>query len=142
MTSRIVVGVDGSQHSERAVEWCAEHARALGAQVVAVHSVDLPVYAGATPYYPALFLTPEQREELRDVVTRDWCKPLADAGVTFRAVLADDTPAAAIIKSADAEEAVLVVVGRRGRGGFAELLLGSVSHQLAHHLKRPLVIVP
>ena len=142
MSDRIIVGVDGSKHSDRAVQWCAENARAFDAEVLAVHCVDMPVYAGATPYYPALFLTAEQREELRDVVTRDWCKPLADGGVTFRTVLADGPPAAAIIKMADAEEAVLVVVGRRGRGGFAELVLGSVSHQLSHHLKRPLVIVP
>jgi nucleotide-binding universal stress UspA family protein len=142
MTPRIIVGVDGSKHSERAVSWCAEHAGALGAEVVAVHSIDVPVFATAPLYYPALFLTPAQLEELRDVVSRDWCKPLADAGVTFRVVLTDDTPAASIIKSADAEAAMLVVVGRRGRGGFAELLLGSVSHQLAHHLNRPLVIFP
>jgi nucleotide-binding universal stress UspA family protein len=36
----------------------------------------------------------------------------------------------------------LIVTGRRGRGGFTELLLGSTSHALTHHADRPLVIVP
>jgi nucleotide-binding universal stress UspA family protein len=56
--------------------------------------------------------------------------------------MVDGPPSAAIIKVAADEQADLVVVGRRGRGGFSELLLGSVSHQLAHHVGRPLVIVP
>jgi nucleotide-binding universal stress UspA family protein len=47
-----------------------------------------------------------------------------------------------LIEIARTEGAELVVTGRRGRGGFAELLLGSTSHQLTHHVDRPLVIVP
>ena len=46
------------------------------------------------------------------------------------------------MKTADDESADLVVTGRRGRGGFAELVLGSTSYSLVHHLNRPLTIVP
>lgn len=42
---------------------------------------------------------------------------------------------------ADAVDADLVVVGRRGRGGVAELLVGSVSHELSHHCKRPVLLI-
>jgi nucleotide-binding universal stress UspA family protein len=64
------------------------------------------------------------------------------AHVAFRTVLAERYAADLIRSTAETEQADLVVVGRRGLGGFAELLLGSTSHQLAHHLDRPLVIVP
>ena len=142
MTSKIIVGVDGSVHSGRAVRWCAAHAPAFGAEVVVVHAIGVPVPLAMGPYYAYPGLTPEQRDELRDVVGRDWCKPLADSGVSYRVVLVEDSPAAAIIQTAHNEQAALVVTGRRGRGGFAELLLGSTSHQLSHNLDRPLVIVP
>ncbi len=141
---RIVVGVDGSEPSRRAVEWSARHAQALGAEVVVVHVVDLPVYLGGVGAMPYVMppLTPEQRDELRDVVARDWCKPLADAGVAHRVLLMEGRAAPAIIEAARTEQADIIVTGRRGRGGFAELVLGSTSHELTHHADRPLVIVP
>jgi nucleotide-binding universal stress UspA family protein len=142
VTSKIVVGVDGSVPSERAVQWCAAHAPSFGAEVIVVHAIDVPISLAMGPYYAAPELTPQQREELRDVVGRDWCKPLADAGVAYRLALVNGRPAAAIIQTARNVQADLVVCGRRGHGGFAELLLGSTSHQLSHHLDRPLVIVP
>jgi len=142
VTSKIVVGVDGSAHSARAVSWCATYAPALGAEVVVVHVINVPIPLAMGPYYTYPGLTPEQRDEVRDVAARDWCKQLADAGVRFRIVVIEGNPAGAIMQTASSEQADLVVVGRRGRGGFAELLLGSTSHQLSHHLDRPLVLVP
>jgi nucleotide-binding universal stress UspA family protein len=141
MTTRIVVGVDGSDASARAVRWCAEHAAALHAEVVAVHAVDFPAYAWLGPY-PVTGLTPEQHDELRNELTANWCKPLADAGVAYRAVVVDGYPAAALIEIAQQEAADLIVTGRRGRNSLSEFMLGSTSHQLTHQIHRPLVIVP
>jgi nucleotide-binding universal stress UspA family protein len=140
---KIIVGVDGSTSSARAVEWCAVHARALDAEVVAVFSIDLPVYgASGFGYLPIPTPAEPDREELHDVMQREWCAPLSKASVPFRAVVMDGSAAPAIIALAEKEGADLVVTGRRGRGGFTELLLGSTSHQLSLHLNRPLVIVP
>jgi nucleotide-binding universal stress UspA family protein len=137
----MLVGVDGSEHSIRAVKWCAAWAGALDAEVIAVHVIDTIVYIGDTEL-PMPPLSAAQREEVRHLVVSDWCKPLADAGVSYRALLMDGNPAVALMQAAEAEDAELVVAGCRGRGGFAELILGSTSHQLTHHLDRPLVIVP
>ena len=143
MSTRIVVAVDGSDCAMRAVEWCARTAPALDAEVVAVHSVEEPVYPlPALAYVSVPPITPEARDEIRQILENEWCAPLAQAGVKYRPVMADGPPASAIIRIAEEEQADLVVTGRRGRGGFAELLLGSTSHQLAHHVGRPLVIVP
>ena len=143
MSSRIVVAVDGSDSAHRAVEWCASVAPVLGAEVVAVHAIEEPVYPlPAMAYVAVPPLTAEARDEIRRTLEEEWCKPLADAGARYRSLLVDGPPASTIIHVADEEEADLVVTGRRGRGGFTELLLGSTSHQLAHHVGRPLVIVP
>ena len=140
---RIIVGVDGSPASTRALEWCAEQAPLLGAEVVVVFSIEIPVFAasgfGGVPLPPPVEV---DHDKVREVVETEWCAPLSKANVSFRTVVMDGPPASAIMALAEREGADLVVTGRRGRGGFAELLLGSTSHHLSHHLDRPLVIVP
>lgn len=140
---KIIVGVDGSEHANRAIEWCAKYAPALDAEVVAVHAIDIPFYVSpTTASLPPPPLSPETRAEMREHITTVWCAPLAKATVPFRVVLMDSDPALAIMQAAKTEQADLVVTGRRGRGGFAELVLGSTTYALTHHLERPLVIVP
>ena len=144
MKSKIVVGVDGSEHANRALQWCAAHAAAFDAEVVVVHVVEVLGFGPSMGPYGISSppMTEDEVEEMRDLVRRDWCKVLADANVDFRVVVREGRPAPMLIEIARSEGAELVVTGRRGRGGFAELLLGSTSHQLAHHVDRPLVIVP
>jgi nucleotide-binding universal stress UspA family protein len=140
---KIIVGVDGSAESARALEWCVRYAPKLEAEVVAVFAMEIPVLAASS--FVALPPTPPpapDRDEVRKVVETEWCAPLGKAKVAFRVVVMDGPAAAAIISLAEREAADLVVAGRRGRGGFAELVLGSTTHHLSHHLDRPLVIVP
>jgi nucleotide-binding universal stress UspA family protein len=143
--SVIVVGIDGSDGSRRATLWCAEHAPRLAASVVAVHAVDTARFGSFIALDPAIPVAVPNEAELRrvrDVAEREWCKPLVDAGVDHRVVVAEGNAVAVLRDVAEAERADLVVTGRRGRGGFAELVLGSTSHQLVHHLACPLLIVP
>jgi len=140
---KIVVGVDGSEAAHRAVEWCATRAGALGAEVVVVHAIEVLVYSSPIPNsFPVPQISQVDRDELQAHITAVWCAPLANAAVPFRVVLMDGNPALVILDVAKAEQADLVVTGRRGRGGFAELLLGSTSRALTHHLACPLLIVP
>jgi nucleotide-binding universal stress UspA family protein len=143
MSTKIVVGVDGSEHSRRALKWCAMYAAALDGEIVVVHAIGMPVIVSPmTATFPVPEFAPQDREKVEGIVTGDWCAPLVNASLPFRVVLKDGDPAFCIMQVAETEKADLVVTGRRGRGGFAELLLGSTTHALSHHLNRPLLIVP
>jgi nucleotide-binding universal stress UspA family protein len=83
----------------------------------------------------------DRRQAAREAL-HEWVAPLRDQGVEHRTEVVDGSPASALDKVATRENADLIVVGRRGEGGFAELLLGSVPHALAHHAHRPVVIIP
>ena len=143
--TKIVVGVDGSEHSTHALEWCARYAEALEAEIVVVHAIEIPISpavgfgAAYAPIMPACEPNPT---EMESHIERDWCEPLRKVDAKFRVVCTMGVPAVVIMQIARREEADLVVAGRRGRGGFVELLLGSTSHQLSHDVDRPLVIVP
>jgi nucleotide-binding universal stress UspA family protein len=142
-TRRIVVGVDGSIGSAAAVAWCAAIAPLVDADVIAVHAIETHHYtapASSSPTSP--FPDDAWREHLRTHSEEVWCAALDAAGIEFRVVLLDVAAAAALLVVADDVDADMIVVGRRGQGGFEELLLGSAPHQVAHHARRPVVIVP
>jgi nucleotide-binding universal stress UspA family protein len=141
--NRIVVGVDGSESAADAVAWAIKLARQTGAEIVPVFAVAPPTYAdyaGMTLLAPITW-DPGVKAELMAAFKGTWCRPLADSGLPYRPVIAEGRPATVIAEVAEAEGADLVVVGRRGRGTVTELLLGSVSHELAHHSATPVVLV-
>ena len=140
MGEKIVVGLDGSGGSARALRWVVAHAASADEEVVAVHAIrplgefllDLPG-TGLDHW----------RENLRWELEAEWCKPLADAGIRYRAVTIEDkSPAVALAEVATAEAADMIVVGSQGHGRVGDRLLGSVSYRLAHTAHQPVVIVP
>jgi nucleotide-binding universal stress UspA family protein len=139
---KILLGVDGSDSSQRAVAWCAENAAALDATVIAVHALDVPVNAFMPDAYAPPVYADVDREGIREVLREQWCNQLRDAHVSFEAEVIDGYPADVIINVARREQVDVVVIGRRGLGGFKKMLLGSTSHHLAQHLDRTLIIVP
>lgn len=140
---RIVVGVDGSDHALSALEWAVRMAKGMGSEIIAVYAIAPAIYID--PMFGAPMVPVEYDEEWRARVTKEfeesWCRPLREAGVAYRTLIADGRPASAIVKVADDSDADVVIVGRRGRGGVAELLLGSVSHELVLHCKRPVLVI-
>lgn len=134
---RILVGVDGSAGSLRALRWAAELAGALGAEVVAVHAQGLLERLG-----DEVVPSRSHREEIRRRFEAEWCAPLDRPGLRSRSVLRDGPPVAALLAAATEEAADLIVVGSRGVGGFPELLLGSTSTQVAQHAPCPVTIIP
>ena len=142
-TRRIVVGVDGSIGSAAAVAWCAAMAPLLDADVVAVHAIETHDYAAPPSSSPiSAFPDDAWREHLMSESEKVWCAALDAAGIEFRVVLSNAAAAAALLVVADDVDADMIVVGRRGQGGFEELLLGRAPHQVAQHARRPVVIVP
>lgn len=136
----IVVGVDGSAASVDALRWALREAALRGAAVQVVHSWLPPTLAAKAPMawdaeYLSLF-----RRDAETVVedALDAVGEVPDGVVVEKAVI--EGPAAQTLVEA-AADASLLVVGSRGRGGFAELLLGSVSHHCVHHASCPVVVV-
>ena len=135
---RIVVGVDGSDNACRAVEWAAGLAAVTGARVLAVHALGLLFHGDHGDIEPAQPI----RSEITTKLEREWCAPLATAGVSYECRVSDGTPVMVLLGAADELDADLIVVGSRGLGGFPELLLGSTSTQVAQLAHRPVTIVP
>ena len=133
---RIVVGVDGSEPSHRALEWAVDEARRRHAVVEAVHAWHqsfVPNYA-----YKGQVHLGEYASEAQKVL--DVAIAAVDtAGVTVEGKVVAGTPAQVLAKAA--KGASMVVVGSRGRGRVSGLLLGSVSQQTALHAPCPIVIV-
>ena len=140
MTTKIVVGVDGSGGSVTALQWALDEAALRGATVVLVHAWQYP-YVGEV----ASMAFPVGESELYDAATATIDHALASvsplpAGVSVERHVVRGGAAPALLELA--QDADLLVVGSRGHGGFAGLLLGSVSQQCIHHAPCPVVVVP
>ncbi|MGI8939247.1 MAG: universal stress protein [Iamia sp.] len=139
----VVAGVDGSDSSRRALRWAAHEAVRRGVRLVALHGWDLPPAAAPSPLADPMVVLPTD-------AFAEGATALVEAEV---AALREQVPEVEVEARAEgtgigqalmdaSEGAAMVVVGSRGRGGFAELLLGSISQQLAHHAPCPVAIIP
>jgi nucleotide-binding universal stress UspA family protein len=134
---RVVVGVDGSDPSQRALRWAAFLARSLDASMEAVIAWSWRAGVGYGPY-PSNWNPANDAQTIidqtLDVVFGAQHHP-ADMKVT---VLEGYAPRLLLDVSADAD---MLVVGSRGHGGFAGMLLGSVSAACAEHAECPVMVV-
>lgn len=142
LAERIVVGVDGSPGSAAALHWALDEGLLRQVPVHVVLSWMMPALASMTPLTPPdADLQSISRQELDGLLRTeagDLGRRSPRSPVTT-AVL--EGGAATQLLAAAAEGASLLVVGSRGHGGFAGLLLGSVSQQCAAHAPCPVVVV-
>ena len=138
--SGVIVGVDGSPHSQYALEWAMREAKLLHAPltVITVHPAMVG-YWGAVTYPEGVIDREQSRQEVQHLVD----KVAGDIGETVPDVTVD------VCTGSAAEELIsasrrgdLLVVGSRGSGGFARLVMGSVSSQVVHHAVCPVVVIP
>ena len=139
----IVVGVDGSQNSHAALRWAIEEAKLRSVPVEAIAAWTPPALAfplpdAATPMFVDDEIVEATKKMLEDAVAEAQREGDA-AGVSVTAHVVRGTPGQVLLDAA--KGAGLLVVGARGHGGFAELLLGSVSSQCVHHAACPVVVV-
>ncbi|WP_427173363.1 universal stress protein [Arthrobacter sp. 92] len=135
--SGIVVGVDGSELSVKALQWAARLAVALDTTITAVTAWHFPVDTGFG-WSPPPAWDPEAsaREVLQDSLTRAFGdKP--PQGLKTITVMGH----AAYVLIEESRGAQMLVVGSRGHGGFAGLLLGSVSSACAEHAPCPVLVI-
>lgn len=139
----IIVGIDGSAHSRRALEWAVDEAavRQLPLVVLTVNNA-LAGYWGGTVTYPGDQSLMEKARQLAQDETDSVLQKIDEGSrppsVIVRAVTG--LPAEELLAAtADAD---MIVVGSRGAGGFKRLLMGSVSTQVTHHAHCPVVVIP
>jgi nucleotide-binding universal stress UspA family protein len=140
-TGEILLAVDGSPRSDRAVGFAFEEAALRGAMLTALHTWTHPKPAEPGDMLPLVYDIPEVEAEEARVLTEalaGWHDKYPDVTVRRRLVRARTRPT--LVE--ESSRAQLVVVGTRGHGGFAGLLLGSVSQAALHHSHCPVVIVP
>ena len=137
---RVVVGIDGSDTAGHALDWALEAGRLHQARVEVVHAWTLP-YGVGQPFVSVGFdSTPLEAAARR---TLDAAVDAADTSglpAPVTRTLAIGNPSAVLLEAA--VDADLMVVGSRGLGGFKGLVLGSVSHHIAHHATCPVVVLP
>jgi nucleotide-binding universal stress UspA family protein len=140
---RIVVGVDGSQCSKTALRWAMAHAWLIDATVEAVSAWQDPaMYGFAYGWAPASFggdsIAAITEKALDETVVEVAGQPDQPVDVVTRVV--QGHPAQVLLEAAIGAQ--LLVVGSRGHGTFAGILLGSVSQHCVQHAPCPVVVVP
>jgi nucleotide-binding universal stress UspA family protein len=140
----ITVGVDGSHNSHKALEWAMKEATLQQAAltVLTVHEVAANHWTGSPMVMPDMDKPAE--EKIRQAAEEAVAKAAGELGnspppsVTVHAV--SGFAAHELIEASKNSD--LLVVGSRGGGGFARLMMGSISTKVVHHALCPVVVVP
>lgn len=134
---RVVVGIDGSENSHRAVRWALENVpESLPVKVISAW--DTPVLYGYDPMVPDSVAYEDAARKRLDSV----CDVLGGSGVDcdrLETVTVRGDPRTVLDRAS--ESADLLVIGSHGHGGIIHLMMGSVAASLVHHPKCPLVVV-
>ncbi len=138
----ILVGIDGSRHSERALDWALREAalRQTPIKVLSVHPVMASYLGQAIAYPEDAKVVERSRAAAQEAVDKALARiggPRPDS-IAVEAV--SGIPAEALLDAA--ADAEMIVIGSRGAGGFERLTMGSVGDQVARHAHCPVVIIP
>lgn len=133
--NHLVIGVDGSPGSERAVRWAAAQ---KPIHITLVHGFSPGIELLAAGFQ--INLDPVRAEHERELATT-WAAPARDAGINVHPILVDDKPANALAHVATAVDADAIVIGLNGHGRRSAHHVGPVTHQLLHRCDVPLIVI-
>lgn len=139
MITKILVPVDGSENSFRALDQALFVAKSTNAAITTIHIIEKP----PTVYVESQKILNELLANYRKESTRilDKCQELAvKAGMKIETVIAEGDAASSITGYAQKEGFDLIVIGSRGLGRFKEAILGSTSSKVLHHAKCTVMI--
>ncbi len=133
---RIIVGIDGSAASEAALRWAVTVADATGGRIVAIATWQVPLTYGWALMSGGWSPQKEAHQLLDQVVHAVFGE---NRPANVHVVVEEGNPAKVLIKHSVGAQ--MLVVGSRGLGGFAGLMLGSVSSACAEHASCPVLVV-
>ncbi len=140
MFSKILVPVDGSDNSHRALEAALLLSEKLGAKVTAIHVMeDIPVLHIQSEKLLRELLDAYKKES-QLILSK--CSDIATKkGLSISTKLLQGSPGSTIIDFCEKEKCDIIVMGSRGMGKFKELILGSVSSKVVHHSRCPVLVI-
>ena len=138
MFETILVAVDGSKHSDAAFDVATDIAQKYGSQLFVLH-----VFQGGTG--SSTLVSPGYEDDMRSIgqqILNSYEAKVNERHLqNVRMLLQEGDAAQRIMETAREVKCGLVLIGSRGRGGFKELLLGSVSHKVTNHADYPVLVV-
>jgi nucleotide-binding universal stress UspA family protein len=138
MFERIVVPVDGSEHSQRALTYAKALAGRFESTLWLVHAFPQTSDLLGYEEYEKLVA---RRQSAGQAVLDKARTQLADISLDVREELLEEPAAEAILDVAEARQADLIIMGTRGLGTLQGMLLGSVSHKIMHHASCPVLLI-
>ncbi|HVC69429.1 MAG TPA: universal stress protein [Acidimicrobiales bacterium] len=133
---RIVVGVDGSDASRQALRWATRQAQFTGARLEVVVTWELPTSFGWVPPYPEDFNPAADAQRAAEDEVASALKDYPD--VVVQTTVVEGHPAPTLVQAS--RDAELLVLGSRGHGEFAGMLLGSVTQHCVTHAHCPVLV--
>lgn len=142
MVSKILVAVDGSPCGKKALEYAISLAKTYGSKLTAIYVVHKRVYIAAQEAgFKGTEPLKQDMEEQGKRILEEAKGTAQGAGIEVDTVLVHGLPAEEILKRSEAEKHDMIVVGSRGRTAAKAFFLGSVSDNVSHHAKCPVLIV-
>ncbi|EDO44746.1 predicted protein [Nematostella vectensis] len=145
---RVVIPVDGSQHSERAFNWYRQHVHEPGDEVLIIHTQEQPTIPSSPYAYGGTVLPDEWNKAVDECIVNakklieEYNKKCKEQGMTCRLFKGSGQPGETICQLAKDLSAKHVVMGSRGCGTIRRTLLGSVSDYCVHHSSVPVTVIP